>query len=589
MQRDALITKVRSFIEDDPDPTSRAELEALLARGADDELAERFRGPLEFGTAGLRGVLGAGESRMNRAVIIKTTAGLARYLLDTVPDVATRGVVLGRDARRGSVEFLEEAAAVLAGAGIPAHVFERDGESTIVPTPFVSYAVRVLDAAAGVMITASHNPPEYNGYKVYAANSAQIVPPMDAGIAGAIEAVQSVRAVPRPSRDEARARGLRRAVDRAVIDGYYDEIAKRSRRSEGRDAVTIVYTPMHGVGDEYAHELLAKLGFTRVESVPEQAEPDGSFPTVRFPNPEEPGALSLATALARARGADVVIANDPDADRLAMAVPDGHGGFVQLDGNQVGVLLGHYLLADDPRPAKERLAITTIVSSPLLGMICQKLGVRYGETLTGFKWITNKAMEVEAATGATFVFGYEEALGYTIDAVVRDKDGISAAARVAELVASLKVRGQTVLGRLEAIYRQFGLVVSKQHNVTRPGTEGAARIKREMAAMRAAPPRVIGDEKVIAVRDYLSRVRTSFGDDATDPLDLPPSDVLSFELEGGSRVTMRPSGTEPKIKYYLDVVEPLGAKEPFETGRARALSRLDRLEKAFVTLTAAIA
>jgi len=557
---------------DDPDESTRQEMVALIGAGNLAELRERFRGPLEFGTAGLRGVLGAGESRMNRAVVIRTTAGLASYLLANVPDAKTRGVVLGRDARRGSREFVDDAAAVLAGAGITAHVFPD-----IVPTPLVSYAVRALGAAAGVMVTASHNPPEYNGYKVYAANSAQIVPPTDVGIASEIAKITSTSAVKRV--DPA----PKREVPQSLVADYFAEVAKRSRRTEGRDAVTIVYTPMHGVGDKFAHEAFARLGIKRVISVPEQAEPDGTFPTVRFPNPEEPGALDLALALARKEKADVVIANDPDADRLAVAVPSGDG-FVQLNGNEVGVLLGHYLLADDPAPAKERLAITTIVSSPLLGMMCRALGVHYAETLTGFKWITNKAMEVEAHTGATFVFGYEEALGYTVDALVRDKDGISAAARMAELVASLRARGETVLGRLEKIYREFGLVVSKQHNITRPGAEGAARIKREMAAMRKAPPHTIGNEKVIAIRDYEQRVRTSVGDNATDPLDLPPSDVLSFELEGGSRVTMRPSGTEPKIKYYFDVVEQLREGEPFAEGTARANVRLTKLMDAFVAL-----
>jgi len=570
-----LLSIARGWMADDPDEATRQELAALIGEGNLDELRERFRGPLEFGTAGLRGVLGAGESRMNRAVVIRTTAGLAHYLLNSVPDAKTRGVVLGRDARRGSREFIEDAAAVLAGAGIVAHVFPD-----IVPTPLVSYAVRALGAAAGVMITASHNPPEYNGYKVYAANSAQIVPPIDSGIAAEIAKISSAsnvkRVDPAPQRE----------IPRSLVDEYFAEIARRSRRTDGRDAVTIVYTPMHGVGDKFAHEAFARLGIKNVISVPEQAAPDGTFPTVRFPNPEEPGALDLALALARAKSADVVIANDPDADRLAVAVPRGDGSFVQLNGNELGVLLGHYLLADDPSPAKDRLAITTIVSSPLLGMICRGLGVHYGETLTGFKWITNKAMEVEAHTGATFVFGYEEALGYTVDALVRDKDGISAAARMAELVASLKARGETVLGRLEKIYREFGLVVSKQHNVTRPGAEGALQIKIEMTAMRKRPPHAIGNEKVVAIRDYQQRVRTSLGDNATDPLDLPPSDVLAFELEGGSRVTMRPSGTEPKIKYYFDVVEPLRGGEPFAEGTARANARLKALMDAFVALAA---
>ncbi len=565
MNENELVRRAQQWLDDDIDDESKDELRALIHRGAMTELRERFAGPLEFGTAGLRGTLGAGESRMNRAVVVRTTAGLARFLLENVPNAATRGVVLGRDARRGSAQFIEDAAEVLAGLGITAHVFPD-----IVPTPLVSYAVRTLGAAAGVMITASHNPPEYNGYKVYAENSAQIIPPTDVGIAAEIARVEPARSVPR-RKDPAR----RRAIPESLVDAYFDEVVRASRRSAGRDQITIVYTPMHGVGDRFAHEVFRRMGL-RAISVPEQREPDGAFPTVRFPNPEEPGALDLALALARAQNADVVIANDPDADRLAVAVPDGKGSFVQLNGNELGVLLGHYLLADDPHPARDRLAITTIVSSPLLGIMCRALGVRYGETLTGFKWITNRAMELERQTGARFVFGYEEALGYTVDALVRDKDGISAAARMGELVGALKARGETVLGRLERIYREFGLVVSRQHNVTRPGSEGKEAIKREMAAMRASPPSTIGAERITSVRDYLP------GDE------LPSSDVLTFHLEGGSRVTMRPSGTEPKIKYYFDVVETLTADEPFEHGRARATARLEALTKAFIALTAGL-
>lgn len=565
MNENELVRRAQQWLDDDIDDESRAELLALIHRGAMADLRERFAGPLEFGTAGLRGTLGAGESRMNRAVVVRTTAGLARFLLATVPDAATRGVVLGRDARRGSAQFIEDAAEVLAGLGVTAHVFPD-----IVPTPLVSYAVRALGAAAGVMITASHNPPEYNGYKVYAENSAQIIPPTDVGIAAEIARVEPARAVPR-SKDPAR----RRAIPDSLIDAYFNEVVAASRRSAGRDQVKIVYTPMHGVGDRFAREVFRRMGLHAI-SVPEQQAPDGAFPTVRFPNPEEPGALDLALALAREEHADVVIANDPDADRLAVAAPDGKGSFVQLNGNELGVLLGHYLLADDPHPARDRLAITTIVSSPLLGIMCRALGVRYAETLTGFKWITNRAMELEQQTGARFVFGYEEALGYTVDALVRDKDGISAAARMGELVSALKARGETVLGRLESIYREFGLVVSRQHNVTRPGSEGKEAIKREMSAMRAAPPSTIGSERITAVRDYLPGS------------ELPSSDVLTFQLEGGSRVTMRPSGTEPKIKYYFDVVEALTPGEPFEQGRARATARLEALMKAFIALAAGL-
>ncbi len=570
---DDLFARARAWLADDFDPTTRRELEALLARAETDDaaradLTERFRGPLEFGTAGLRGVLGAGESRMNRAVVTRTTAGLAAYL--EAEGLAAKGVVLGRDGRRGSVDFAEDAAATLAARGIPCWLFPD-----VVPTPLVSFAVRALSAGAGVMVTASHNPPEYNGYKVYADNSAQIIPPADTGIAAAIGASPPARAIPRMELAAARAAGLVRTPEPAVLEAYYSAVRGLARRDTTGSPLSIVYTPLHGVGDRYAHEALRRAGFTRVTSVSEQAAPDGEFPTVRFPNPEEKGAMDLALSLARATSADLILANDPDADRLAVAVPDGDR-WVQLTGNEVGVLLGHYVLTEDPSPPKARLAITTIVSSPLLGRICNALGVRYAETLTGFKWIANTALRLEREHGCVFMFGYEEALGYTVGTVALDKDGVSAVAVFAELAASLQARGETVLGRLEAIYREFGLVVSRQHNVTRKGQDGAARIRAEMSAMRAHPPTTIGGEAVKAIKDYADAAATG----------LPHADVLTFELGGGTRVTMRPSGTEPKIKYYFDVVEPLRAGEPFADGRSRANARLDAIETDFVTKAA---
>lgn len=576
---DDLRAAAERWRDDDPDETTRAELDALLKSNDEKELADRFAGKLEFGTAGLRGVIGAGPNRMNRAVVIRTTAGLAAYLKARVPDVAQRGVVIGRDGRRGSKEFTDDAACTLGAAGIPALVF-----SDVVPTPVVSFAVRDTRAAAGVMITASHNPPEYNGYKVYWSNAAQIVPPHDVGIAKAIDAVGAAKSIARADRVSAEKSGLIRTLGEEVLGKYYDAVVAQSRRSEGRKELVAVYTPLHGVGDRFAHEVFRRFGFGRVVSVPEQAKPDGAFPTVRFPNPEEPGAMDLSLALAKKENAHVVLANDPDADRLAVAVPDGRGGHALLTGNEIGIVLAHYLLVDDPNPPADRLVLTTIVSSPLLGVMARELGVRYDETLTGFKWIANRAMQLEKETGTTFVMGYEEALGYTVGTVARDKDGIGAAAIFAELVASLTARGETVLGRLETIYRKFGLVVSKQHNVTRKGAEGAARIKKEMAAMRASPPESIGGEKVLAVRDYFEQMRTPMDGGTASALSLPTSDVLAFELAGGSRITVRPSGTEPKIKYYFDVREPIGPKEPFEEGRARAMKRLEALEKAFVEL-----
>ncbi len=584
---EALAARVRAWHDDDFDPETRAELERLLASGTGAALAEledRFAGELEFGTAGLRGLLGAGPNRMNRAVVVRTSAGLAAWLRANLAGVEQRGVVVGRDARRGSLEFAEETAAVLAGAGIPVHYFDE-----LSATPLVAFAVKELGAAAGVMVTASHNPPEYNGYKVYAQNGAQIIPPVDVGISKAISEVGPARVVPRLAQAQARADGLLRSIGDALIERYYSAVATLSKRSEGRAALKVVYTPMHGVGDRFVHALFARLGFPDPISVPEQAKPDGSFPTVRFPNPEEPGALDLALALAKREHADVLIANDPDADRLAIATPRAGSlgqDWVVLSGNDVGVLLAHYLLTEDPRPAADRLVVTTIVSSTLLSVIARELGVRYAETLTGFKWITNRALDIEAETGSTFVMGYEEALGYTAGTAVRDKDGVSAAALFAEMVASLKARGETLLGRLEAIHRRFGLVLARQHNVTRKGADGAAEIRAEMEAMRATPPSRIGAHAVVAIADYARGTRTDAASGAQTSLGMPSSNVLAFLLEGGSRVTMRPSGTEPKIKYYFDLREPMREGEPYGEARARATTSLDALERAFVECVA---
>ncbi len=568
-----LLQRAQRWLSDDIDDSARAELQAVIDRGDEADLADRLAGPLEFGTAGLRGILGAGPNRMNRAVVVRTTAGLGRYLLEQHAQAASRGVVIGYDARRMSRAFAEEAARTLAAAGIAVHLFPQR-----CTTPQTAFATTYVGAVAGVMITASHNPPEYNGYKVYWANGAQIIPPHDKGISDCIDAVDGARQVPRLTLDEARARGLLHDVEPSVTRAYLSRIEQLSLHEQGRDGLRIVYTPLHGVGFETASEALKRAGFSTVEPVPEQVEPDGNFPTVRFPNPEEPGALDLAFKLAEARSAHLIIANDPDADRLSIAVPRPEGGFVQLSGNQVGVLLAHYLLTERADAPRDRLVVTTIVSSPMLGVIARALGVRYAETLTGFKWIANRAMEIEAQTGATFVAGYEEALGYTVGTVVRDKDGVSAAAVFAELTAWYRLQGRSVLDELERLYRRYGLFVSRQASLWHRGVDGAARISAIMAGLRAAAPERIGGLRVEAVRDYEASLRKS-ADGSTSRLDLPRSNVLAFELEGGNRVVARPSGTEPKIKFYFDVTERVAADESLEQATRRAERRLDDLQK----------
>lgn len=561
----------------DPDPATVRELAELLGKAEHAELTDRFAASLEFGTAGLRGVIGAGPNRMNRAVVRRTTAGLARYLKQQVPDVAKRGVVIGRDGRRMSPEFAEDAARVLAAEGIPALVFPD-----VVPTPVTSYAVLHTGAAAAVMVTASHNPPEYNGYKVYWGNGAQIVPPHDKGIAEAIDRVEPANQVPLMELAEAKAKDLYRVIGPELGQSYLEAILALRRHPGAAPDLKIVYTALHGVGGSWIEEAFLQAGFPGLQTVVEQHEPDGSFPTVRFPNPEEPGAMDLALELAEEKGADLVLANDPDADRLAVAVRGEAGEHRMLSGNEIGVLLGHYLLTQTrPAPSKP-LVITTIVSSPQLGVIAKDLGALYDETLTGFKWIANRAMERERTEGANFVCGFEEALGYTVGTVARDKDGIGAALVFADLASWCHARGVTVLGYLEEIQRRHGLFVARQVNFTFPGTEGAQVIKSIMDAFRKDPPSRIGQFAVEAVNDYqMGERRTQQG---VEKLTLPASNVISYALEGGSRVTLRPSGTEPKIKYYFDLRENLGSDEPLQAARMRAARSLDALVNAFLAL-----
>jgi phosphomannomutase len=562
-----LVARAEAWRKADPDPATQKELTDLLAGAAEAELADRFTGSLEFGTAGLRGVLGAGPNRMNRAVVLRTTAGLARYLKAHGEEARRRGVVVARDGRRLSDVFAKDAAEVLAAEGITVHFFED-----VAPTPLCAFAVTQLGAAAGVMVTASHNPPEYNGYKVYWSNGAQIIPPHDKGIAAAIDQVEAANALPRMPFDEAREKGLVRILPPDIGRAYLDAIlALRVHPEGGGKDLTLVYTAMHGVGGEWVVRAFQEAGFTKLHPVPEQQAPDGAFPTVRFPNPEEKGAMDLSRALADRVGADLVLANDPDADRLAVIAREATGGLRALSGNEVGVLLGHYLLTQ--RPVAHPLVMTTIVSSVQLSVMAEALHARYGETLTGFKWIANGALDQSRTEPTDFLFGYEEALGYTVGTVVRDKDGIGAALVFADLAAWCRTRGTTVLGYLEEIQRTFGLFLSDQRNLTLPGAEGQAVIAGILKGFRDAPPTRIGHAEVSEVRDYQRGVG-----------DLPRSNVLAYVISDGSRITVRPSGTEPKIKYYFELREVLTATEPLSAARARAAARLEALQGAFLEL-----
>ena len=578
------LERASRWIEQDPNPTDRAELEALVGAArsgdaaAEKDVAERFVGSLEFGTAGLRGVIGAGESRMNTAVILRTTFGLARYLLDhPEADVKTRGVAIGYDGRRRSREFAESAVGVLSTLGIRSYLSEG-----VCPTPVLAYAVTRLNAAAGIMVTASHNPPEYNGYKVYWGNGAQIIPPHDTGIAACVEAAPPANKIEDASLDDARAKGLLEAFPNDLESSYLDAVQALSlKRSGARDAA-IVYTPLHGVGNRLVRETLTRAGFSKVFSVPQQAEPDGEFPTVAFPNPEEKGALDLAYALAEEKGADLILASDPDVDRLAAAVrlpPSERGSWKQLTGNQVGVLLGHYLLTEGPR-AGNRTALASCVSSPQLGVIARALGVHYEETLTGFKWIANRAMELERTENMSFVFGYEEALGYTVGPLVRDKDGISAALLFAELWAGLRAERRTVFDELEQIARNWGAFVSSQVSITMKGKDGLEQIRAAMARLRSTSAWQFGPAAVESLSDVKFGTKRD-ADGKESRLVLPPSDVLMYALAGGSRIIARPSGTEPKLKIYFDVCESISGSEPLTEAESRANTRMTAITAAF--------
>jgi len=558
---ETLRQKVRAWIDADPDPDARAELEGLLAAGEEDELRDRFQGPLRFGTAGLRGLLGAGPFRMNRAVVRSATAGLCAYLRATVPDAASRGIVVGFDGRRMSRELAEDAAKVIAAAGITARVYEE-----VTPTPLVGFSVLDQNAAAGVVVTASHNPPEYNGFKVFWGNGAQIVPPHDAGIAEAIAALGPAKAIPMA---EAPRVVLGDAERRRYLDGVRDALV----HPEVPRAIGVAYTAMHGVGEAMVRTALAEAGFEKVSSVAEQAEPDGSFPTVAFPNPEEDGALDLVLALAKAEGAELVLANDPDADRLAVCVLH-DGRYEQLTGNEIGCLFAHYLLAEGATEGKRAVA-SSIVSSPMMLAIGEAHGARAEVTLTGHKWIQNRGLDLESE-GYRFVFGYEEALGYGVGTLVRDKDGISAAVVMADMAAWCASEGRTLIDERERMWRRYGMFLSEQVSLVRPGSSGAAEIAAMMErAMAPEWPEELGGCRVLARQDYVRGVRQAR--DGETPLTLPKTNMAVYELEGGHRAMLRPSGTEPKLKLYFDVRVEVGADEAIGDARARGSSLLEGL------------
>jgi phosphomannomutase len=538
-----LLERAAAWIAGDPDPDTRQQLQEIVDSGDADSLTRAMGGSLTFGTAGIRGEVGPGSNRMNRATVIRTSRGLADHLLEVSGGPPEAPVVLGFDARPSSRGFAEDVAGVLAAAGISVVFFPE-----VTPTPIVAFTAKLMEAPGAVVITASHNPPQDNGYKVYGANAAQIIPPDDTLIAAAIDRIGSAASVPRVEGAFSGGSDLVVPAPEDVYERYRREVDE-SRPNAGTSDATIIYTPLHGVGGKILNRLCAQANHSGLVTVPEQAAPDGNFPTVSFPNPEEPGALDLALDLARSEKAEMVIANDPDADRLASAVPLA-GEWRLLSGNEMGALLGDYVLRywrHDQRP----IVVNSIVSSPMLASIAERRGARHEATLTGFKWIINAGLALEEAGEGRFAFGYEEALGYSVGRTVRDKDGISAALVLCDLFAEERERGRTVLDRLHDLWAEVGLWVSAQHSLHRPGSDGQEEIARAVDGLAVSPPSSVGDHEVVSVSDYRQ------GAEGRPPW-LGAQDLVALDLEAAGRVLARPSGTEPKLKIYVDLSGDVG-------------------------------
>ena len=547
------------------DGETRAELKAITD---EKELEDRFYQNLSFGTGGLRGVIGAGTNRMNIYTVGKATQGLADYIGGKTEHGS---VVIAYDSRRMSPEFALRAACILAANGIKAYLFE-----SLRPTPELSFAVRLLHATAGIVITASHNPPQYNGYKVYWSDGGQIVSPYDREIIACVHAVKDFGDVRTMSEQDARAAGMIETIGSAVDDAYMAAIqglvlehgAIRSMANRLR----IVYTPLNGTGYVPVTRVLKELGFGQVWVVPEQAQPDGAFPTLRYPNPEDPAAFTLALALAKEVDADIVLATDPDADRLGVYAKDASTGeYLPFTGNMSGLLIAEYELSRReekgllPARRADGALVTTIVSSNMAYAVAARFGLTVIEVLTGFKYIGEQIRlfeEARAANGGApdhtrgayeYEFGFEESYGCLIGTHARDKDAVAAVMALCEAAAYYKSQGKTLCDVMREMYGRYGYYREALASVTIPGAEGAEKIERTIASLRRTSPDAIGGQKVVAVRDYRAGTRTALADGSVSPLALPGSNVLYFELEGDGWCCVRPSGTEPKIKFYFGV------------------------------------
>lgn len=581
MDRESIVERAKDYISKEKDSSFRAEVEALLKTEDLKELEDRFYRDLEFGTGGLRGVIGGGYNRMNAYVVKRATQGLATYLRKTLDSKIRSGktlsAVIAYDSRRYSDVFAEAAALVFAANGIKTYLF-----TSLRPTPELSFAVRRLGCDTGIVVTASHNPPKYNGYKAYWNDGAQVIEPHDVGIIAEVNSVQEIKSM---DRSEAIGQGLLVLIDKEIDEPYAAMVSSRLFRPnlirEKAKEVKIVYTPLHGTGARHVEGVLGDLGLS-VITVPEQREPNGDFPTVAFPNPEEAAALKMALDLGRKVGADVVMATDPDADRLGIAVPSAQGDFTLVTGNQLGSLLADYIFLSlkelrrlPPKPAM----INSIVTTGMHKRIAAHYGAECFECLTGFKWIADIWRRCETdGKGYTVVFGTEESYGYLVEDEVRDKDGVSAAALTAEMTLYWRSLGKSLLDRLDDLYALHGywqeIGISKYFQ----GPQGGAVMKGIMDEYRKNPPSTLGGIPVEKVRDVLESVWKYPGDPTKrDRVDLAKSDVLQFFLADGTVVSARPSGTEPKIKFYATCRTDVGPGG-IPAAKAAAATKLSAIE-----------
>ncbi len=534
------------------DEATKEELRAI--EGNENEIKERFYMDLEFGTAGLRGIIGAGINRMNIYVVRRATQGLANYIIKQ--GAADKGVAIAYDSRHMSPEFAMEAAMTLAANGIKAYKFE-----SLRPTPELSFAVRELGCVAGINITASHNPPEYNGYKVYWEDGAQFTPPHDKGVTEEVLAIEDLSTVKTTDEASATAAGLYQVIGQEIDDKYIAQVkaqvVNQKAIDEMQDQITIVYTPLHGTGNIPARRVMKEIGFTHVYVVPEQELPDGDFPTVSYPNPEAKEAFELGLKLAKEKNADLVLATDPDADRLGVYVKDTKSGeYIPLTGNMSGSLLCEYVLSQKQAAGKipaDGQVVKSIVSTNLIDAVAKAYGAELIEVLTGFKWIGKQILKNETTGHGTYLFGMEESYGCLIGTYARDKDAISATAALCESAAYYKQKGMTLWDAMIAMYEKYGYYKDAVKAIGLSGIEGLAKIQSIMETLRNNTPTEVGGYKVTSARDYKLDTIKDMATGEVKPTGLPSSNVLYYDLEDGAWICVRPSGTEPKIKFYFGV------------------------------------